>query len=86
MLQMHPSLLGKEISVLKNNRKSIKKKQYIRSFITVFYKCPLICYNKRIIIRILIINKIYKTGAFLSLYKIAYFNTMLNISINTAFF
>ena len=70
---------GRRFQFHNNNRNTIQEKQNIRAFVAVFDESPLICYDKGVVVRILVINKIDDGGAFLAFLKIAHRNTILQV-------
>ena len=70
---------GRRFQFHNNNRNTIQEKQDIRAFVAVFDERPLICYDKGVVVRILVINKIDDGGAFLAFLKIAHRNTVLQV-------
>ena len=63
----------------KYNRQAVQKENYIRSFVAVFNKCPLISNDKGVIVGIFVVNEIDDRGAFLTVNKISDRNTVLQI-------
>src|SRR5699024_2732420 len=72
-------LTGRGFQLHQYNWQTIEKQNHIRALIAVFNESPLIGDNKGVFVNIYIINKIDKTGVFLALYKIAYYNAVLDI-------
>ena len=70
---------GRRFQFYNNDRNTIQEKQNIRAFVAVFNESPLICYDKGVVVRILVINKIDDGGAFLAFLKIAHRNTILQV-------
>ena len=70
---------GRRFQFHNNNRDTIQEKQNIRAFVAVFNESPLICYDKGVVVRILVVNKIDDGGAFLAFLKIAHRNTILQV-------
>ena len=68
------------LQLYKHNRKSIQEKKYIRTLITVFNECPLVCDNKGVIFRIFVVNNIDEAGARLSLNEVPDFDSILKVA------
>ena len=62
-----------------NNRQAIQKENYIGAFIAVLNKSPLVSYDKGVIVGIFIVNKIDDRGALLTVNKVSYRDTVLQI-------
>ena len=70
---------GRRFQLNQYNRQAIQKENYIRAFIAVLNKSPLICYDKGVIVGIFIVNKIDDRGTLLTVNKISYRDTVLQI-------
>ena len=70
---------GRRFKLDQYNRQAVQKENYIRAFIAIFNKCPLICYNKGVIVGIFVVNKIDDRGVFLTADKKSNRNAVLQI-------
>ena len=70
---------GRRFKFNQYNRQAVQKENYIRAFITVSNKSPLISYDKGVVVGIFIVNKIDDRGALLTANKISYGNAVLQI-------